>query len=424
MERTVAVKGERMKVKKLQIKRKIVIRPKNINMPDLYLCLVAIYLFLVDILFGTTFSGIGFAYTLLIRMYQVYRVLLATFILFKIAKEWEKDDVLLIILLALGTLSGVLGDGEWVMRAVWLICGCKNVNMRKLFGAVFVAHLLSTLLIMSLCISGQIENRYVLRQGINHYYAWGFFHPNALASRFFQLICLYVILIKDKLRYGYIVPIIVLALLMYQYTESETMTILLLVLGVFMGLLCFADTKKTKENQFGRELMRFALGRMKYFALLVPAVATFVMLNISQGSVFYVGTIASRIGQAKLYFDRYGLSLFGSELEINSGTVGWSEYSDFYTLDNSFLYLLVGYGVIFFVILIAGELVLFYRAAELKRHVELVVLSLYFVQGMFETGMIRIEYNFTLFYLALILFGTLGKVRGSGKRIKLRFRRN
>jgi hypothetical protein len=123
----------------------------------------------------------------------------------------------------------------------------------------------------------------------------------------------------------------------------------------------------------------------------------------------FSGTLGSRASQSALYFERYGITVFGSQLKINSGTTGWSAYTSLYTLDNSYLYLLLGYGLVFFVLYILGEIILFRKCAKSKNFMMMTVLALYAMYGLMETVLIRIDCNFTLIFLTYVLWRPINK---------------
>lgn len=76
-----------------------------------------------------------------------------------------------------------------------------------------------------------------------------------------------------------------------------------------------------------------------------------------------------------------------------------AEKAGLYTLDNGYMYLLLGFGIVlflYFIFLHAGTL---WWMFERRRLDYVIVYGIFFIYGFLETLVIRTGMNFTLFYL-------------------------
>jgi hypothetical protein len=75
-----------------------------------------------------------------------------------------------------------------------------------------------------------------------------------------------------------------------------------------------------------------------------------------------------------------------------------------FTLDNGYMYLLLGFGVLAFSVFVIGELLLVFQAYRIEKWMLLIILILYLMFGMMETGLIRPHCNFFLLLLSEVLW--------------------
>ena len=122
-------------------------------------------------------------------------------------------------------------------------------------------------------------------------------------------------------------------------------------------------------------------------------------------------TIWSRINQSLVYYDYYGLSWHGRVL-MDRNSAGAP--AGMYTLDNGYMYLLLGFGVFAFFLFLSGEMCLVFRASQDREWMLLIILVLYLLFGMLETSFIRPHCNLFVLLLAEVLWP--GEI---GERMKL-----
>ena len=92
-------------------------------------------------------------------------------------------------------------------------------------------------------------------------------------------------------------------------------------------------------------------------------------------------------------------------MEINNGIDNYQlEISKLYTLDNGYMYLLLGYGIIAFTLFLFGNFLLSKRLIKNKMFIPLIIIFIYALYGFAETTMIRFTYNFSVIFFSYILW--------------------
>lgn len=386
---------------------KIVVRRK-ITIEDIFVFLVAVYLFLEIISNGT-----GFSKDVLARIYSINTIwwnILRIFVLFKIIVQFKKSDYKILILLVLAFLSSYYTSSHWMSEIIWIIAGTKYVDLKKAIRAIFYAELCAFVLVVGMCKLGIVENTIMIEQGGVIRQSMGFNHPNALAAEVFQLEAMYVYLHDRRMSKVDVVGLIIISGATYVLSRSETVAILSILMAFFAFLLSgIYRAERKKIRRIWAKIYEKIFKRMKYIAIVSPLVATVIILYLSQGSG--KGTLYSRADQASNYLQYYGISLWGQPLQINNGADNfYLQNSQLYTLDNSYLYLLIGFGIIFFLLFVVAQIVLVYRAIKQKEYTIVTILILYMIYGIVETMMIRFSYNFSILFMAGLIWKSQVKV--------------
>lgn len=380
---------------------KIIVK-KKITIEDIFVWFVSIYLFIQTLSTGVQFdSG---ALEMLYIVQSTWWNFLRLLILIKIGFQFQKKDIKLIFALIIAFCSSYFASAYWVSEIIWIIVGTKRVDLRKLIKHCFVAELLSFLIVVGMCGLGLVNDVTITRDSGMLRHALGFNHPNAFAARVFQLQAMYVYLLNKRIRRKNIIVLIMIDIFVYLLTNSKTVTILLLLMIFFVVILDnIYRTDRLGKNSVWKKLNEGIMKKLKYVAIVIPSIATFFMLYLSNESG--QGSLSARASQAAIYFQHYGVTLFGQPLQTNNTAENfYLQQSKLYTLDNSYMYLLIGYGVICFAIFIVCEVLLIYRTIRKKEYTTVVILILYMIYGIVETMTIRFTYNFSLILLAQILW--------------------
>lgn len=381
----------------------IVANKQKIYLEDIFIFFVSIYLFLDVLSNGTEFSK-----DVLLEIYSVKAIwwnILRGFVIFKFIVQLQKCDYKIIVLLLFAYFSSFYTSSYWMSEIIWILAGMKHVDLKKIIKLIYYMELCAFVIVVVPGIVRIVENTFMTEQSGTIHQTIGFNHPNALAARVFQLEAIHVYCRDRRINKLDIVFLILISAFVYFLTGSQTVAILSIFMVIFAFLTnsIYRSERSTFQGIWGI-ICKKIIKRMKYISIAIPVVATVLMLFLSQfgGS----GTLFSRAYQASNYFQYYGISLWGQPLQINNGTDNfYLQKSQLYTLDNSYLYLLIGFGVVFFILFVASQILLIYRSIKQKEYTVATILMLYMIYGIVETMMIRVTYNFSILFMSGLVWG-------------------
>lgn len=360
----------------------------------IYTFVLTVWYFFITVVNLTTLDG-----TLLAvagKALTIVWILTRIFIFVKIVSELYKGGFKVLLLLLFVLLSDYWVQGSVITVAIWFICGAKNIHIKKLIRPVFWAHFLGMSFIIILAKTGNIENLiYVRGNGVVRQ-SMGFYHPNTFAGHMIFLVSLYMMLHEKRMKLFNSLFILAAAIWTYKITDSRTGFILLLTLFVFSFLISIYQY----NIKYIRRIMEFGMDKLKYIAGSMLIIVFYCTLYFDGSSDTVGNTFLSRISQAAIYFKYYSINLLGHSIELNYTL----DNSELYTLDNAYIFLLLQSGVLIFALFVVGEIILARKKARQKDYTLLVILAVYAIYGFSETMFIRFAFNFTLLFLAEIVW--------------------
>lgn len=366
----------------------------TIKKSDVYVFFLTVWSFLNVICNLTTIDGmlLNICGILLSVIWMMIRL----FIIVKITTELEINDLKICLLLLFAIVSDYVSGGATITTAIWFICGAKNINIDKIVKPVFFAHLIGVSCIVCMALSGAIENTVYTRGTGEIRYSMGFFHPNTFAGHMIFLTSLYLMIrnLKNRIRCIDCMLIALCTVWTYKITNSGTGLILMGTLCALGLLICFSNIK------FVKRINEFFLDKLKYLIVFMPIFVLWLTLVFDNKSTQFKGTLLSRVSQAAIYFKYYTPNILGHSLELNYTL----DYNNLFTLDNAYIFLLLQSGIVLFGLFIIGQILLAKKVAKEKRYLLLGILTVYAIYGFTETMYIRFLFNFTLLYMAEIVW--------------------
>lgn len=329
--------------------------------------------------------------------YIIRAILLAKILLHDI--KITNKAIWSLAILMVGLLSTHYSQNEFLEAFFWFLAAGFQVNIRDIIKTLFKAQMFSVIIVVICSATGLIESVDTVRIGTGELRrSFGFSHPNYLAVKIFQLCMMYVYLVANRLSLKHIIGILFVNYVNYRITDSNTMWSLTFVLIVFL-VLYICVMKKTYLLSYMSE---FILRILKYICFVIGGVSIYYALNPNR--VYNLGidqesTLMSRLTQMGLYYNRYGITLFGQPLYYHNNVSASNQYAGLYTLDNAYIYLLLGFGICTFVIIMGLFVGTLYKAVKEKAYLVLILLVTYLIYGFMETFLIRLNFNFTLVFL-------------------------
>ena len=306
-------------------------------------------------------------------------------------RQWVVQTVLLILTAVVFYNSRERG----ILFLAFTVLGMKNISVKKVFHAgLWVWSLCAVVLsIFSFFRLEHTVYRVHAKMGLGHIFRWslGFSHPNILHITYLAL-CAFIIYALEE-RYGFRHFICMMAgnVLVFLYSISYTgfgIVAVLLMGGLYVRLRPkFCIVEKLLANL------------VLPVCLVLSFVAPFYLYNNRwayhvQKLNFILNT---RIWLAEQFLRSEYRSLFGADIsKIVKSSM---------TMDNSYVWGYINYGLIAFGLIIAGYFVLLFYDTWKQRTRELVILVCFLGAGWTEPLLFNTSFkNVTLIFLGSLLF--------------------
>lgn len=331
---------------------------------------------------------------------MVLRLCAAMLILTKLILDRTYSLELLIELVGVGLIlliSFVRSGYSHVFYLMILCLGLRGVNVERVIRLDLWARLAVCLFIVLCATLGLTENYITHRTGSQVLrYSMGFNHPNTMASLVLSLMLEDAWIHRRHAAGFYTLVIWTLAGVTYLISANRTAVALMALLP---GILLLTGSKPLAQGGRGRKLC----------AVLFPGAAAFswaaMILCRSSGLLRGLDALLSnRFYNAGVLYRAYGASVLGQKVTLISVKTARLTNSSIALLDVAYLRLAIQAGV-----LVLGLLAVLYgrafrRAWDKNSRLQVVILAIFVLFGVFESGFNNVFLNFTLLLAAQTLF--------------------
>lgn len=362
----------------------------------------AYLLCLVDaLIFGySTFSAMPYAGALSLML----RVCAATLIFIKLVLDRHYSLGLLMCLIVVGMvlLIAYVKSGYGHIFYLLIIClGMRNVDNETIISLDFWVRIVLCLLIISCGLTGIIENYITYRTNSSVLrYSIGFNHPNTVASLVLSLILEEAWINRRHATGFYSVVVWIIAAITYLITANRTAVLIMVVFPVALLFVKSRPAENSKKRNGGLA-----------FAALFPATAAFsyvAMICCRTSGLFKIIDIAlsNRFYNARVIFNSYGVPLLGQQVALVSVKAARLTNSSIALLDVAYLRLLIQAGpivLVFLAILYGSAMSQAWKKAD---QLLTLILCVFIIFGLCESGFNNVFMNFTLLLVAKELFNS------------------
>ncbi len=295
-------------------------------------------------------------------------------------KEWVM--ILTVVAIAAVVFWGTREKGIWF--CVMLVLGMKGISLKKVMNAALAAYCLS-FIPMAILTSSHLmysPSKIHLRPLLGYVIRWGlgYVHPNVAHVSYLVFSMLVVYARKERLTWKECFWLMAGNGLVFAFTVSQTG---FLMTTMFLAMVVYYLLRK----KFGG--LEYAIAGM---TLPVCAFLSLVCPVLLKGKAF---DLVNRLLNTRLYLSRLFLTeeqitLFGKTMEITSSNI---------TMDNSYVFAFMTYGIVPFLLLMGGimwTIVCFIRG---KRDIELMMIT-----GLLGAGLTEPFLFNTSFKNLLLLF--------------------
>ncbi|EIW14443.1 polysaccharide biosynthesis membrane protein [Lactiplantibacillus pentosus KCA1] len=300
-------------------------------------------------------------------------------------------------LLALVTVVTLTSGAHYLLPTVMLVLAARQVSFRRIM-QVYLAVVGGILLLAFIAAEiGLIKNiTFVTDDGVRQ--SFGVVYTTDFAAHIFYLCAAYLYLQARRFRLVMLIPALLGLVVVYQFTKTMTDTIALVVL--ISGYLVYVYRRKHQQVEWLRPLLRYSF-------LTLP-IASGLMIGLSnifnyQDKLLATlnDALSTRLALGQNALLAYGVKLFGqSPIPINgwggdrvntfTNGVGLTTY---FFIDSSFLNMLISYGLLFTVVVIAGITWFLYQRTRQNDYLLPVIMMAIAISSMFDQHFLEVTYN-------------------------------
>lgn len=360
---------------------------------DCALVIYVVYTILFDCSYIGTLAGVLEVYH---RIVWCFCILLLVYVV--VNEQYTRNELIKIIFLILiGMIVTIVTQDESTIMFSLFCSASKNIDFSITFKKIYKYLLLSIVLIIVLAICGIITNSVTFGSSIwDRRKSLGFKHPNYCGTLLIDLCLLRFIVKKGILNKKDIIFIVIVTAVNLLGPKTKTCLILVIFILVFVFISNFL-----KEGVMDK-IMKIA----KYIPIL-GIILTFLILYIflkkEKLNMIDYNSLYDRIIQMAYYFQKYKITAFGQVIE----TISYRQVTDssmVHTLDNGFMYLIIGKGVVFFLLYIYLNVKSIIYSIKEKKYYLTLSCILMVIWGLVETNILRVSmvpiiivYSFALF---------------------------
>ncbi|MBR6770542.1 MAG: hypothetical protein IKM28_04780 [Lachnospiraceae bacterium] len=313
--------------------------------------------------------------------------------------EYTVKELLLIGVLCLAAGFSYLHTREkGILFTVMIMIGLKNIPVHRLCRVALGVWCLSYVPAVILTTLRLIDSpfRVHVRPGVGFIIRWamGSAHPNVAHIGYLVLVMLIVYVLGERISWKWILLLFGGNCFVYFYTVSQTgmlMTTFYLIATVYLMY-----RKQPSLLEYG----------LVEGVLPVCMVCSLVLPLVLQGRAFDIVNklMNTRLMQSRRYLTNEKITLLGSGMQMTDATT---------TMDNSFVFAFMTYGMITFGLLMLAYFLLIRRCIREKKHREIAIIVTLLIAGLSEPFLFNTSFkNLSLIFMGTVLFAG-GEIKGS-----------
>lgn len=304
-------------------------------------------------------------------------------------KEW----LIILLLLGLATVVYRVSGEKGILICMVTVVAMKQVTVKRVFltGTVVWTLAMAGRLTVSLLSLEHVQTAVQTKNflGALLRYFMGYPHPNVLHISYFVLTAFFIYCLKDRFNWKHAFVLMIGNVVLFLYSYSFTGA---LIVVMYLALSLWARRKKVTRVEYWIAEAAFPICVL--FSIVLPVALT--------GRAF---ELVDKLFNNRIHFASYFLTLQNMSLVGNNLA---EITTDIITMDNSFVFALVIYGVPVFLLICAGYLMMIHRFVKQKRKMELAMVICFLVAGITEPFLFNTSFkNLTLLFIGEQLFELL-----------------
>lgn len=312
--------------------------------------------------------------------------------------------LLLLVLLGMGFIIAITSDRkmEIIIPLMFMINGVflrNGTYVRAYFWTLLFAVLLTVFLAF---IGVFTEDALIENRAIRYYF--GFNYTLFLPNFFSHLVIAFISLKKKSVTIWETIIALTLNQIIYHFTNGRGPYIVVLL--AIVGLWIIRLFPYIWQSIFTR--------RIVYSCVTVLAILSIGISYIYSEGNYYLSKIdrvlSGRIKLGHQGIEQYGLSVFGKEIEWQTGRLGIERSGDYFYVDSSYLKIALMFGMLFLAFLVIAYTLLLISSYNVQNYYLLFALLLVVVHGFTDDVFFDLRYNPYLLLIGGILFKNINTI--------------
>lgn len=350
-----------------------------------------------SILFNYTTLSEAVGRNLTVLLYYVDGLAII-FLLFKVFffTRYQSKELISILFILGTTFITYLQSGSRNMLILALfIIASKDIELNTTFRTMYKANFVLLCSIVLCSLMGILPNNITGRVSIRS--CLGFIHPNNYGAMIINVTLLILFCNWENMKLRYWIIIIGLFCVDIIYPKSKT-AYYIIILAI---LLYFATIKFS--SKWIKSIFRIILKWLPVIILSVTIILTYMYIKEDSRAITINKILTTRVYQMSYYWQTYSVTLFGQHLNTVSSFEA-NSVNAMHALDNSYLNILLGSGVIIFILLVGSFLYLAAKATRMKNYKIACIIVIVFFWGFMETSIYKLEFNVVVLLLQVVLY--------------------
>ena len=301
------------------------------------------------------------------------------------------EVVFCIFLVTLGAVIYLNAHEKGALFCVLLLCGMKGMNVKKVFQVGLVTWILSFGSLFLLTSFHLIDSHFKVHDklGLGRIIRWslGYAHPNVLHISYLVLACFLVYLMQDKFKFKTFISLMLLNIYVFIYSLSSTGFLAVSILLAFV----FYWSLRRKFCKAEQIMIQFCLPACIMLSLMAPVVL--------DGQIFEIVNklVNNRLVLSKWFLNNQPVQLWGVDTT--------NLVTSLRTMDNSYVFAWITYGVVFFVLVMAAYLVLIFQKTREQDGISLSIILACLLAGVTEPFLFNTSFkNITFVFMGNMLY--------------------
>lgn len=363
----------------------------------------------LTIIFNYTTAGEAIGGDLMSLLYYINRgTIVLLFIKSFFLTRYSKIQLIVNIAILVVSALNYYQSGSVVMLILAIfIVALKDIDLTITFQRMCKLDIILLCLVVFFAFVGIIPNRITGTESAR--FCLGFLHPNNYGSMIISAVLLIMYCNWNELKARHWFVIIGLLGLDFAFPKSKTAYFII----ILMIVLYFVVTKVS--GVYIKKFLGFLLKWIPAIILVATIMLTYMYISGYSFALVINELFTTRIYQMSFYWQNYSVTLFGQHLDTVSSFEA-NSLNAMHALDNSYLNILLGAGVIIFLLLVGSLLYLAIKAVQGRNYKTACIIVCIFFWGFMETSIYKLEFNTMILLIGTVLYNNYSLLRKDGER--------